>query len=82
MPTSEQIRQAAREAVAEMTGAPPGDHDLLISSGRIDSLSILKLIGRLEQKLQVRIPPSTLQPDDFDSVELIVETVERVAQPK
>jgi acyl carrier protein len=78
----EQIRQAARKSVAAMTGVQPSDGDLLISSGRIDSLSVLKLISRLEQELGVRIPPATLQPEDFDSVDLIVETVDRVAQWK
>lgn len=82
MPTLEQIRQAAREAVAEMTGFQPGEQDLLVSSGRIDSLSVLKLITRLERKLGVHIPPANLQPDDFDSLELIVETVERVTRAK
>jgi acyl carrier protein len=51
-----------------------------VSSGLIDSLSVLKLITRLEKKLSVTIPPANLQPDDFDSVDLIVSTLERVSQ--
>ena len=65
--------------VAEMTGAPVADDEPLISSGRIDSLSILKLIARLEKKLNVSIPPGNLQPDDFENIDGIVETVERAA---
>jgi len=53
-----------------------------VSSGLIDSLSVLKLIALLETKLGVLIPPQTLQPEDFDDVDLIVETVERVAKPR
>jgi len=53
-----------------------------VTSGLIDSLSVLKLISLLEKKLSVSIPPETLQPEDFDDVELIVETIQRVAKPK
>lgn len=74
------IRLAARDAVAEMVGHRVKDSDAIVSSGLIDSLSVVKLIILLEQKLGVRIPPDNLQPDDFDNIDLIVETVERVAR--
>jgi acyl carrier protein len=80
LPDEPTIREAARAVVHEMCGAQVGDSDTLISSGLIDSLSILKLIARLETRLSVSLPPETLQPDDFDSIDLIVETVQRVAQ--
>jgi len=73
------IRSAAREVVANMVSSPVSDGELLISSGLIDSLSILKLISRLEKKLGIAIPTDNLQPDDFESVDWIVETVQRVA---
>jgi acyl carrier protein len=76
------VRAAAREIVAGMVGSPVEDDESLIVSGRIDSLSILKLIARLEQKLSISMPASQLQPEDFDNVDLIVETVERVGRPK
>jgi acyl carrier protein len=73
------IRLAARQVVCSMLGAGVSDDESLISSGRIDSLSILRLIGDLEKKLKVRIPPANLQPDDFETIEWIVDTVERAA---
>lgn len=76
------VRAAAREIVASMVGSAVDDDESLIVSGRIDSLSILKLIARLEQKLSISMPASQLQPEDFDNVDLIVETVERVGRPK
>jgi len=75
------IRNAARETASKIAGRSIGDGERLISSGLIDSLSILKLIGNLEKKLQVEIPTNSLQPDDFDDLQLIVETVQRVARP-
>jgi acyl carrier protein len=81
IPDSTAIRNAAREAAAQLVGRPIKEGQRLVSSGLIDSLSVLKLIGLLEKKLRVVIPPETLQPEDFDDVDLIVETVERVAKP-
>ena len=81
IPDSISIRNAAKEAAAQLVGRPIKEGQRLVSSGLIDSLSVLKLIGLLEKKLRVMIPPETLQPEDFDDVDLIVDTVERVAKP-
>ena len=72
-------RLAARQIVRDMAGAEISDDEPLISSGHIDSLSILTLIGALEKKLNVSIPPANVQPGDFETIEWIVDTVERVA---
>ena len=42
------------------------------------SLSVLALIAALEAGLQIRIPTAQVQPDDFDSVLIILETIARV----
>ena len=81
LPDSDSIRHAAAEAAATIARRPIKPGQRLISSGLIDSLSLLKLISLLETKLHIRIPPETLQPEDFDDIDLIVETVERVAEP-
>jgi len=73
-------RSVVRETVAEMVGHRVGDSDPIVSSGLLDSLSVLKLITLLEEKLNVEIPPGNLQPDDFDNVDLIIETVQREAR--
>ena len=80
LPEAEKIRVAARTAASELTGRAIKDSQKLVTSGLIDSLAVLKLISSLEKKLNIVIPPETLQPEDFDDVELIVETIERVAR--
>jgi acyl carrier protein len=75
------IRCAAREVASKIAGRPIKEGQALVTSGLIDSLSVLKLISLLETKLNVSIPPETLQPEDFDNIDLIVETIERVAKP-
>jgi acyl carrier protein len=77
MPDENVLRTSVREVVTDMAGVPVKDDDPLISSGLIDSLSILKLISRLETKLGIRISTDNLQPDDFESVDYIVDTVLR-----
>lgn len=79
-PNLETIRSAARAAASEITGKTVKDSQKLVSSGLIDSLAVLKLISLLEKKLNIVIPPETLQPEDFDDVSLIVETIERVGK--
>ena len=46
---AEDVRRAAREAISEAIKATIKDDDPLVSSGLIDSLSILKLISSLER---------------------------------
>jgi acyl carrier protein len=77
-----QTLAAVRQAVTDMTGTDVSDSDPLISSGLIDSLSVVKLIARLEERLGIRVIVSEVQPDDFETVEMIVETLERASQPK
>lgn len=76
----ETIRKAAREAVAAVAKRPVRDEECVVSTGLIDSLSVLKLIVVLEKKLQILIPKEQVQPEDFDSVEIILDTLERIAQ--
>lgn len=77
MPDLDSIRLAARDAVGEIARARVTDDEPLVSSGLIDSLSILTLISKLETRLGIRLRTSGLQPDDFDTIDLIAETVSR-----
>jgi acyl carrier protein len=74
----EEMKQMARDVVAQVARHRIRDDEALVSSGLIDSLSVLRLISQLEHKLQIQIPKEQVQPEDFDSVDLIMETIERV----
>lgn len=80
IPDRASIRAAANEAASEVAGRKVREGQPLVTSGLLDSLSVLKLISLLEKKLKIFIPPQTLQPEDFDDVDLIVATIERVAR--
>lgn len=73
-------RIGVREVVTEIVGRPVSDAEPIVSSGLIDSLSVLRLIAGLEQRLQIAIRPDNLQPDDFDTVDLILDLLQREAR--
>jgi len=77
---ADRVRAATRKAVEKLVGYAVADDDALVSSGLIDSLSVVQLIAALESDLGVRLPAATLQPDDFDTIDYTVETVMRVAR--
>ena len=47
----------------------------LISSGYVDSFSMVSLLVFLENKFKIKIPPSKATPETFDSVNNIVALV-------
>ena len=54
-----------------------GDEDItyntpLISSGYVDSFSMVSLLVFLENKFKIKIPPEKATPEAFDSVNSIV----------
>jgi acyl carrier protein len=57
-----------------------GDDDItyntpLISSGYVDSFSMVSLLVFLENKFKIKIPPEKATPEAFDSVNSIVVLV-------
>ena len=49
----------------------------LISSGYVDSFSMVSLLVFLENKFKIKIPPSKATPEAFDSVNNIVALVDQ-----
>jgi acyl carrier protein len=49
----------------------------LISSGYVDSFSMVSLLVFLEHKFKIKIPPSKATPEAFDSVNKIVALVDQ-----
>jgi acyl carrier protein len=47
----------------------------LISSGYVDSFSMISLLVFLENKFKIKIPPNKATPEAFDSVNNIVSLV-------
>ena len=54
----------------------------LVSSGLIDSMSLIDLLVKLEDLTQVRIPAGKVQPKDLDTVAKMFATARRVGKPR
>jgi acyl carrier protein len=54
----------------------------LVSSGLIDSMSLVDLLLKLEDLTHMRIPPGKVQPKDMDTVALMFATAQRVGRPR
>ncbi|MFK7959647.1 MAG: acyl carrier protein [Phycisphaerales bacterium] len=50
--------------------------DDLLGSGLVDSLGVMRLIGFIEQRLGVTVPPADVTIDHFMTVERIVDYLE------
>ena len=50
---------------------------LMFTEGIIDSLNLIDLIGFLEKKYSVKVPPGQLTLQNFDSIDRIVAFLER-----
>jgi acyl carrier protein/D-alanine--poly(phosphoribitol) ligase subunit 2 len=53
----------------------------LISSGYVDSFSMVSLLVFLENRFKIKIPPSKATPEAFDNVNSIVALVNQYLKP-
>ena len=53
-----------------------GDEDALISSGRVDSMGLLQILGFIQQRYGVDLM-SVGSPNDFDTVQALAAAVRR-----
>ena len=54
----------------------------LVSSGLIDSMTLVDLLLKLEDVTNKRIPAGRVQPKDMNTVALMLATAERVGKPR
>jgi acyl carrier protein len=54
----------------------------LVSSGLIDSMSLVDLLLKLEDLTHKRIPAGKVQPKDMDTVAKMFATAERMGKPR
>lgn len=54
----------------------------LVSSGLLDSFALVDILLKVEDVTHLRIPAGKVQPKDMDTVQLMLETAERVGKPR
>ena len=55
-------------------------NERLIDDGHLDSLSLLQLVGELEDEFEIQITPTELIPANFNSAKAIWAMVQRLQQ--
>lgn len=68
-----EIKSFIKDVIEESTGSSVEDDTLLFDEEILDSMSILYLIGEMESKFDVELPPDEV-------IQANYETVERIAQ--
>jgi len=63
-------------------GATIDENTPLVSSGLIDSMSLIDLLLKLEDLTHKRIPAGKVQPKDMDTVAKMIATADRVGKPR
>lgn len=54
----------------------------LVSSGLLDSFSLVDILLKVEDVTHLRIPAGKVQPKDMDTVRLMLETAQRAGKPR
>jgi acyl carrier protein len=63
-------------------GVTVDENTALVSSGLIDSMSLIDLLVKLEDLTHMRIPAGKVQPKDLDTVVKMFATAQRVGKPR
>ena len=63
-------------------GVTVDENTALVSSGLIDSMSLIDLLLKLEDLTHMRIPAGKVQPKDLDTVAKMFATAQRVGKPR
>ncbi len=76
MDNKEQIKQILLDGFIEVDNANELENDTpLISSGILDSISILQLIDTLEKTFEIGFEAHEIDRDKFDSIDLINQLI-------
>jgi acyl carrier protein len=80
-PEAEQMIAHIRDLIRK-PGLSIDENTPLVSSGLIDSMSLVDLLLKLEDLTHKRIPAGKVQPKDMDTVARMFATAERVGRPR
>ena len=70
-----EIKSFIKDVIEESTGSSVEDDTMLFDEEILDSMSILYLIGELESKFEVELPPDEVVQTNYESVDKIAEYV-------
>jgi acyl carrier protein len=81
-PETQQMIEYIVKDVIRRPGTEIDEQTPLVSSGLIDSMSLVDILLKLEDVTRNRIPAGKVQAKDMDTVELMMATAQRVGKPR
>jgi len=81
-PETQQMIEYIVKDVIRRPGTEIDEQTPLVSSGLIDSMSLVDILLKLEDVTHNRIPAGKVQAKDMDTVELMIATAQRVGKPR
>jgi acyl carrier protein len=79
---AQQMIDFIKKEIIQKPNLPISENTALISSGLVDSFSLITILSKLEEVTQMRIPAGKVQPKDMDTVLLMLKTANRAGKPK
>jgi acyl carrier protein len=79
---AQQLIEYILSEVVRKPGTKIDENTPLVSSGFMDSLALVGILTKLEDLTRTRIPAGKVQPEDMDTVALMLATARRVGKPR
>ncbi len=74
----EELKQFIQDEVRNLAFVSVGFDDALITSKLLDSITVVDLIVSIEDKTGKQIPQHLIKEENFDTINLICETLKQV----
>ncbi|MFN5982377.1 MAG: hypothetical protein ACK476_09645 [Fluviicola sp.] len=74
----EELKKFIQEEIMNAAFVKVGFDDLLLSNKLIDSITIVDIIVAIEEKIDKKFPQNLMQDENFDSINKMIETIEKL----
>lgn len=78
----EQMRQYIAQEILRVPGNDITNDTPLVSSGLVDSFSLVDILQRLEDLTALKLPAGKVRPMDLDTIETMFALAVRVGKPR
>jgi len=78
MAETEDMKLFIQSEIMNIAFIKVGFSDPLLSTKTLDSITVVDLIVSIEEKIGKKIPQHLMQDENFDSIDRIIETIEKI----
>ena len=74
----EELKNFIQDEIMNLAFMKVGFDESLIKSGLLDSITVVDLLVSIEEKIGKTIPQYLINEDDFDTINIIIETLKKI----